>query len=383
MKIGIEAQRLFRKNKFGMDIVVLELIKNLQKIDHENEYFIFVAPGENDFLKETDNFNICEIDMKLYPVWEQIGLVLTAKNMKLDMLHLTANTAPLWTRIPYILTLHDTITLEQSSYLRQGKTMYQWAGHQYRRFVIPRAASRSKHIITVSETEKQNIIHRLHIDPEKITVIHNGVGDCFNPVMDKEVIRQFNEKYRLPQKYILSIGNTEPRKNTVNLLKAYSEYYTHSAEKRALVLSHNDRSAFKMQVQQAGLSEQVKRKIIMLGYVRSADMPVLFSEAGMFVYPSQREGFGIPILEAMTSGTPVITSDTSSMPEVGGNAARYANPFDFKDIAEQMLYLEVHPEQCDEMIKAGLLQSKKFSWKNTAQNVLNVYQKIITDRLKK
>lgn len=376
MRIGIEAQRLFRKHKFGMDIVALELIKRLQKIDHENEYFIFVAPGDNNLLQETANFNICEINMKLYPVWEQFGLVRTAKKMKIDILHLTANTAPLYTTIPYILTLHDTISMEQSPYIKQSKTMYQWAGLHYRRYVVPRAAIRSKHIITVSETEKQNIINQLHIDPQKITVIHNGIDRCFRPITDEDVIRQFNEKYKLPKNYILSIGNSEPRKNTINLLKAYGEYHTRSVETKSLVLLHNDRHAFRMQMQCACLSERVKRNIIMLGYVNSADIPVLFSEANMFVYPSQREGFGIPILEAMASGTPVITSNTSSMPEVAGAAAQYTSQIDFQDIAEQMLYLETHPKRCDELIEAGLAQSKKFQWENTAQNVLRVYQKI-------
>lgn len=375
MRIGIEAQRLFRKRKFGMDIVALEIITELQKIDRQNEYFIFVASGKNGILKETTNFNIYEISMKLYPVWEQIGLVKAAKKIKLDMLHFTANTAPLWIKIPYILTLHDTISMEQSLLLKQNKTWYQWFGNHYRYSVIPRAASRSQHIITVSETERQNIINHLNIAPEKISVVHNGVNDSFKPITDRSIINRFNEKYKLPEKFNLGIGNTEPRKNTINLLKAYQEYYTNSGEKKALVMLHNDRNTLITQIQNAGLSEQVKQNIIALDYVDAIDMPVLFSEADMFLYPSQREGFGIPILEAMACGTPVITSNTSSMPEVGGNAALYVSPFDVRNIAEQMLYLETHPEKCNEMIDAGLAHSKKFKWNNTAQNVLSVYQK--------
>lgn len=379
MKIGIDAQRLFRKKKFGMDVVVLELIRYLQKADRANDYVVFVAPGENDCIVETENFTICWIQNKLYPVWEQIKLPAAAKSMNVDILHCTANTAPLWSRKPFILTLHDTISLEHRKF-QKTKTWYQRIGNQYRRFLIPRTVKKAEHLITVSESEKQNIVRMLHLKPDFVSVVHNGVDERYKPVTDDFALACFRKKYRLPDRYIAFIGNTEPRKNVINMLKAYAEYLDTSVGKKTLAVLHNNTKTFETQLQDAR-AEHLRNNIVVLGYIDSADMPSFYSGADMFLYPSLREGFGMPILEAMACGTPVITSRTSSMPEVGGEAALYADPTDYKDIAEQMTFLETHPGKRENMIRDGFEQCKKFTWDEAARKVLCVYQKVY-DRIK-
>ncbi len=375
MHIGIDAQRLFRKQKFGMDVVTLELIQGLQKIDQTNEYVIFVAPGENKCLKETANFTICEINNKLYPVWEQISLPKVAKAMKVDFLHCTSNTAPFRSRIPFILTLHDTISLEDLSNTSRNKTWYQKIGHYYRHFLIPKIVSKSMHIFTVSNTEKENIVNLLHIRPEMITTVYNGVSERFVPITDLQVKMNIRQKYQLPEHYIAFIGNSDPRKNVTNTLRAYAEYWKKSDVKKMLVMLHNDKHTCEMQIVDAGLSH-LRDKIILLGYINSADMPAFYSLADMFLYPSIREGFGIPVLESMACGTPVITSNISSMPEIGGDAVLYASPYDYKDIARQMLFLEKYPQEGDRLVALGLIRCRNFSWDITAHNVLNIYKKV-------
>ena len=154
MKIGIDAQRIFRRKKFGMDIVVCELIRHFQKIDQTNKYTVYVAPGTDHCIKETTNFTIRKIKNKLYPVWEQILLPIVVSKTKIDLLHCTANTAPIWCKKPMVLTLHDTISLEHNS--KKPKTCYQNFGNMYRKILIPHIVKKAKHLITVSETEKQN-----------------------------------------------------------------------------------------------------------------------------------------------------------------------------------------------------------------------------------
>ena len=169
MRIGIEAQRIFRKNKHGMDYVVLQEILEIQKMDTENEYFVFVKPGEDKCVESTSNVHVVEIDCPSYPLWEQWALPRAAKNAKVEMLHCTSNTAPIWCDIPLILTLHDIIFLEPRD--KQNKSLYQNMGWLYRRFVVPRILKKCKRIITVSEFEYNNIISKLHIPEEKITLL--------------------------------------------------------------------------------------------------------------------------------------------------------------------------------------------------------------------
>ena len=156
MRIGIEAQRIFRKNKHGMDYVVLEEIRELQKIDTRNEYFVFVAPGEDKCLEDSKNVHILEIGGDFYPLWEQVTLLKAANELNLDMLHCTSNTAPIRCKIPLILTLHDIIFLEPRD--KTNKSFYQNMGWFYRRLVVPRILKKCKRIITVSNFERNNII---------------------------------------------------------------------------------------------------------------------------------------------------------------------------------------------------------------------------------
>lgn len=375
MRIGLDAQRIYRRKKFGMDIVVLEWIKRLQKMDQANEYIVYVAPGPDACIDKTANFTIHKNKSRLYPVWEQLMLPAAVKRMDIDILHCTANTAPIWCKKPLILTLHDTISLEHRTFLKKTETWYQKFGNLYRRFLIPRIVKKAKHLITVSESEKQNIVRMLHVPPDFVTVALNGIDERYHPVTDPQAQDTFRRKYRLPEHYIAFIGNTDPRKNVGNAVRAYAEYFEKSGKKRQLVMLHNDPKAFKALLEKWHM-DHLKEHIRTLGYIESADMAIFYSLADMFLYPSRREGFGMPILEAMACGTPVVTSNVSSMPEVGGDAALYASPDNYQEIAGQMLNIETHPELREKMVTAGFEQCKKFDWDSAVQQILNVYQKV-------
>ena len=182
MRIGIEAQRIFRKNKHGMDYVVLQEIKELQMMDTKNEYFVFVAPGEDRCLEDSKNVHIIEIGGNFYPLWEQITLPRAAKELDLDMLHCTSNTAPIKCKIPLILTLHDIIFLEPRD--KNNKSLYQNMGWLYRRLVVPKILKKCKKIITVSNFEKQNIMTKLGIPEDRMAMIYNGYNEWFRPAQD-------------------------------------------------------------------------------------------------------------------------------------------------------------------------------------------------------
>ena len=239
MRIGIEAQRLFRPHKHGMDRVALELIRNLQVLDQENEYFIFVKPDEdNQVITETENFKIIEIQSKSYAIWEQIKLPKAVKEHKCDILHCTSNTAPFGLKTTLITTLHDVIFNETSilKLLSTKASWYQKLGNLYRRLIVNYVVSSSDKLITVSNFENANIKRLYKLDNDKIQTVHNGVNQSFTLINDEERLSQVKQKYMLPESFVLHIGNTDPRKNTARVLQAFSEYISSSKDQVNLVL---------------------------------------------------------------------------------------------------------------------------------------------------
>lgn len=376
MKIGIEAQRLFRKKKHGMDMVALELIRNLQQIDHENEYFIFVKPDEDSsVLKETANFKIVPLQAGSYHMWEQFALPKAVKQYGCQLLHCTSNTAPVNCSVPLVTTLHDIIYMESSylKILRGSGTSYQKFGNAYRKLVVPRVVKKSSKIITVSHFEKDRIGEFFGIKNDlRLTAVYNGVSEHFKPITDKTVLQAVKEKYHLPDRFFFFLGNTDPKKNTKGTIKAFSDFLKQSGSDHKLVMLDYDRAELEKML--ADINDpQLIDKIVLTGYVVNTDLPAIYSQSEVFLYPSLRESFGIPMLEAMACGVPVITSNTSSMPEVAAHAAVIINPFKPEEITAAMQALITDKYLRLQLIKAGFDRAAKFSWRAMAEAVLKIY----------
>ena len=370
MRIGIEAQRIFRKNKHGMDYVVLQEIIELQKMDHRNEYYIFVAPGPDRCLEDTSNVHIIEIEGNFYPTWEQLSLPKVANEVGVELLHCTSNTAPIRCDIPLILTLHDIIFLEPRD--KQNKSLYQNLGWFYRRMVVPRILKKCRRIITVSEFEQNNIISKLGLPRKQVAMIYNGYNDWFRPMEDTDCVFA---KYMAERGYLFFLGNTDPKKNTERTLIAYSKYLERSSVKRKLLMADLDRHYLNDIIERNHI-ENILSHIEMPGYIVNTDLPYVYSAAFAFLYTSLRESFGIPLLEAMACGTPVVTSDTSSMPEIAGPDAILVNPESADEICEQLLRLENDKTFYQQQVEMGLQRSKLFSWKYTADQLLSLYEAV-------
>lgn len=370
MRIGIEAQRVFRRNKHGMDYVVLQEIKELQKLDTKNEYFVFVAPGVDRCLQDTKNVHIIVIGESFYPVWEQITLPRTAKKYNLDILHCTSNTAPIFCDIPLVLTLHDIIFLEPRD--KNNKSLYQNMGWLYRRKVVPKILEKCLRIITVSNFEKQNIINKLHIPEKRMAMIYNGYNEWFTTFKD---VADIYKSYIDKPGYFFFLGNTDPKKNTERTLVAYSKYLEKSSVKRKLLMADLDKEYLNGIIERNHI-ENIRKQIVMPGYIVNSDLPYIYNRAFAFLYTSLRESFGIPLLEAMACGTPVITSNTSSMPEIAGNDAILINPESSDEIAEKMLQLENNELYYNAQKEIGLKRAELFSWKKTAEQLLSLYEEV-------
>lgn len=379
MKIGIEAQRIFRKKKHGMDVVALELIRNLQLIDTENEYVLFIKPDEDSTaIHETANFKIVELESGFYPFWEQIALPAAARKAGCQILHCTSNTAPVSTSIPLVVTLHDIIYME-SSYLKilmGSGTNYQKFGNAYRRMFVPSVVKNSRKIITVSHFEKKRIGQFFEMKSDtRLETVYNGVSEHFKPVTDKHELHKVKVKYNLSGRFFFFLGNTDPKKNTKGTLKAFSDFLKQTGSDMHLVMLDYDQYELDKLLDEIGAPELITR-IILTGYVVNTDLPAIYCQCEAFLYPSLRESFGIPMLEAMACGAPVITSNTSSMPEVAGDAAILIDPFKPEDITAAMIRIIADKELKLNLIRKGFTRAAKFSWKAMAQHVLEIYHEI-------
>ncbi len=379
MKIGIEAQRIFRKKKHGMDMVALELIRNLQLIDHKNEYVVFVAPDEDDqVIQETPNFKIVRLEGGFYPLWEQIALPRAAKREGCEVLHCTSNTAPLFTRIPIIDILHDIIYMEHSylKILKGTGTPYQKFGNIYRKMIVPRIVRKSKVITTVSHFEKNRIGEFFGMKgDQRLKAVYNGFGAHFKPMTDAAELGRIKEKYHLPEHFFFFLGNTDPKKNTKGTLKAFSDFLKQKTVDYKLVMLDYDRTELEKILAEIGNPGLID-KIVLTGYVANTDLPGIYSQCEIFLYPSLRESFGIPMLEAMGCGAPVITSTTSSMPEVAGDAAFLIDPFNPEEITAAIIRILADKDLREELISKGFIQAAKFSWKAMAEQFVEIYREM-------
>ncbi len=371
MKIGIEAQRLFRKKKHGMEVVALELIKELQTLDLTNNYVIFVKDDEDsNCLNETENFKIRKIKSSAYPIWEQYILPKAAREEGVDILHCTSNTAPIFTNIPLIVTVHDIIYLESTNF---NGSAYQNFGNLYRKIIVPFCLRKSKAIITVSNFERLRIVQHTQIKEEKIVSIYNAKSIAFKVIEDQALLNKVRLDYLLPEKFILFFGNTAPKKNTRRVLEAYAQYSKSGLEILPLVITDCNESFIKSILRDIKEPEVIKN-VQVRDYIGFKDLPCVYNLAQLFLYPSLRESFGLPIVESMACGTPVITSNTSSMPEIAGDAAILINPESKEDLASAMTKVLSDNEQYEKLKIAGLQRATSFTWNNTAKEVLKIYK---------
>lgn len=370
MKIAIEAQRIFRPNKHGMDFVALETIRCLQRLDTQNEYFILVSPGEDRCLAASDNMHIVEVDCPSYPLWEQWALPRAVKKIGPDLLHCTSNTAPLRCPVPLVLTLHDIIFLEKRN--ASSRSLYQNMGRVYRRLVVPRILPLCRRIVTVSRFERERIRTALGLDADRIVAIHNGFSPHFRPI---ENYRATTRRYLPDEDYLFFLGNTDPKKNTPRTLRAYARYAEQATDPRPLLIADLAESVIDAILKEEGIAS-VKPMLRFPGYIPNTDLPAVYSGARAFIYTSLRESFGIPLLEAMACGTPVLSSDCSAIPEIAGDGALLVDPTDEQAIAQGLLKLENDPDFYRSCVEYGFERVKNFSWEKCARELLALYDSL-------
>lgn len=367
MRIGIEAQRIFRREKHGMDIYAKEIIQALARQNPSDTFIIFVRKDIYRDIQLFPNMQIIEIDALTYVDFEQIWLPMAIRRTNIDIMHYTSNTASLFCPVPYVVTVHDIMYLKGNT----GGTFYQKLGHYYRKWIVPKSINYAKCLITVSEYEKKSMLHVLPLLPNFIHVVYNGVAELFCPNPEKE-LHPFNIFHVLPDKFILFLGNQAPKKNMKRVLKAYALYSKKTSQFLPLVLVETSDEQLTQTLRELNL-EFIRPSIFLTGYLTQVKLAKLYQLATLFVYPSLQESFGIPLIESMASGTPVITSDTTALPEIAGGAAWLIDPTDTEQLADVMNLLLSNRTNYEQLQKKGLQRAKKFTWDEAAKNTYQIY----------
>jgi glycosyltransferase involved in cell wall biosynthesis len=272
-----------------------------------------------------------------------------------------------------LLTLHDIIYLEKTDF--KG-TAYQNFGNLYRRWIVPKIVNRSLAVITVSEFEKNTILERLKLPEEKVRVVHNAVHPRFHHRYSVEEVAALRKKYQLPDDFVLFLGNTAPKKNTANTIRAFSDHCENHPDTIPLVILDYDKSLVEAALEKSGRRHLLPR-FIFPGYISSTEMPLLYNAATLFLYPSLRESFGLPLLEAMGCGTPVITSRTSSMPEIAGDAAMLVDPYQVPELSAAITFLLADKTLREEYRQKGIARAARFTWEASARKLLAIYSEFL------
>ncbi|MFO7917885.1 MAG: glycosyltransferase family 1 protein [Anaerolineae bacterium] len=284
-----------------------------------------------------------------------------------SLFHATEHLLPPLGRIPTVLTVHDLIFERYPKY-------HKMMNYLYLRTAMPLYCRRATAIIAVSQSTRGDIVDLYNIPPKKITVIPEAADPNFRP-QPAERIKAVRRRYGLPSRYLLAVGTIEPRKNLSRLADACSPLFAQDLVD-ALVLVGSKGWLYKDFFRHLE-SLPWRDRILRTGFVQEQDLPAVYAGALLTVQPSLYEGFGLPVLEAMACGCPVCASDTSSLPEVGGQAARYFDPQDTEEMTHCIGHVLRHPHLRQEMAKKSLVRARTFSWKSTARQTLNLYRRVM------
>ncbi len=300
-------------------------------------------------------------------LWEQTALPAAMRQHSLDLLHGAVNVTPLLSPCPTVVTIHDL------SFMRYPQA-FPASQRAYLRSQVRRSARHACQVIAVSQATKDDVVALFGVPPQRITVVYNGVDAAFTPAAPEQV-EAFRRAKGLPQHFVLHLGTLEPRKNLARLVQAFARVKQQlpASDDLKLVLAGGkgwDYDDIFAAVQREGLHQHV----IFPGYVADADLPWFYRAATVFAYPSLLEGFGLPVLEAMACGTPVVTSSVSSLPEVAGDAALLVDPASVDALAAALVQVLSNSPLAVGMRHRGLLQAGRFSWQRTAAETAGVYR---------
>ena len=375
MKIGIDLHTVTRFMQ-GTRTYTLGIVKNLLDIDKDNKYYLYIT-RDNEHIRDIfpqDNVFFRHIFPHNRIIRIPISFPIRLAMDSVDVFHCQYMGPPL-AKTPYVVMIHDII----HEYFPE---FYPRSLCYMMRVFYPISARRATRILTVSESSKRDIIKYFKVSEEKVIVTYDAAAEDFRPIMEKDKIKSALQKYGIDGKYILFVGRLEPRKNIPNLIRAFHELKKWKNIEQKLVIVGMKYFRYE-EIFQCVNNLGLQNEVILTGRVEDNELPLFYNGASLFVYPTIAEGFGIPPLEAMACGTPVISSNTSSLPEVVGDAGILLDPYNIKDLAGAIYKVLSDKNLHEKMKSEGLKRAKVFSWKETAKKTLNVFNDIYNEKNKK
>ncbi|MGC8976125.1 MAG: glycosyltransferase family 4 protein [Candidatus Ratteibacteria bacterium] len=379
MRIGIEITPLIWGKKAGIGWYAWNLVKHIKKIDKENTYFLFGSTlrgyrKSGKFLIDEfggDNFKVV---LKFFPgrfhnYFFQTFVPIETFYGKFDIIQTLHPFSPVKFKAKYIATIHDLTPLISNEWFPKLNS-------EKFRFIITKTIKRADKIIVDSVSTKNDIIKLFNYPEKDIEVIYLASDEIYKPIEEKEEIEKIKKKYSINKRYILFVGTIEPRKNLVRLLNVFEKLKRKYKDYQLVICGQIGWMTEKFFEKMKDLPESVKNDIILTGYLPINHLPFLYNGCECLIYPSLYEGFGLPVLEAMSCGVPVITSNISSLPEVGGDACIYVNPYDEDEIFNKLEMVLNNGEIREKLKQKGLERAKLFSWEKTAKKTIEVYKSL-------
>jgi glycosyltransferase involved in cell wall biosynthesis len=366
--IGIDAHSVGTQLG-GNETYAVNLIEALAEIDQVNQYSLYVTTQSavNRFANRWPNFRVKPTLPHTPLVRIPITLAAELRKHPVDVLHVQYTSPP-------VLPCRLVVTVHDLSFEHLPETFKRRSRAQLR-LTVRRTVRKASHVLTLSEFSRRDVIETYHVDPARVSVTPAAAPAHFGPVTDETELRRIRQTYGIESDYIFSLGSIQPRKNLVRLIEAYKSLRRIRGQSKLpkLVIA-GKRGWLDREIFRAAAESEFARDILFTGYVPDIDLPAFFSGATSFVYPSYFEGFGLPVLEAMQCGTPVIAGDRTSIPEIAGGAALMFDPFDTVALSQALARIVDDAELRASLRQRGLQRAQKFSWTTTAELTLQVYQ---------
>nr|MBC7245819.1 glycosyltransferase family 4 protein [Chloroflexota bacterium] len=357
----------------GISRYTVELARALAALPEGPEVRLLAAGGVGPLAEATPFPSIPLLGCSRLPGLVTLGNVLIprkAHNLHVDIVHDPTGVTPFLFGVGgarMVVTIHDVFAWSCPGHSALPDTLIY-------RYWLPRVLPRVNAVITVSQVSKTDIVNYLRIPDDKVHVIYEGVDASYHPIPWEET-GQMTSRYGLPRGYILFVGSVEERKNLRRLLQAYALLCERGEQRRLVVVGPHKWKYTRILQTVAELG--IGQRVIFTGYIPDEDLPALYSGADLFVFPSLYEGFGLPPLEAMACGTPVVCSNAGSLPEVVGDAALLVDPYDVEALAEAMHRVLHDPALCEELRQKGLARAQQFTWEKAALETLAVYEGVL------
>jgi glycosyltransferase involved in cell wall biosynthesis len=368
MRIAIDARKL---HDFGIGTYIRNVLLGLARLDHQTEFVVLCRPDDVEVLNDLGpNFRAVVEDAKPYSFSEQVWIPISLARERVHLLHEPHYVLPPATRCRTVVTIHDCIHLMFPQYL-PGRL-----AHAYARTSMWGAVRKSDRILTVSDASKRDILRFFDISAEKVAVIYNAIDERFLAPADEERMDLIRQRYQLDHPFLLYVGNIKPHKNLERLIDAFGRARAGGLSELRLVIIGDEISKYP-KLRQSVHRHRLDKYVRFLGFQPYDTLAAFYRLARAFVFPSIYEGFGLPPLEAMACGTPVVTSNVSSLPEIAGNAAILVDPYEPASIAEGITRAVADDGLRAELIERGLARARDFSWTQSVAAIHRIYMDVL------